>query len=150
MSNALVRIVAQAVNHRLPTAAVRIRAWVRSSGVCGIQSCTGAGFLRILRFPLPVIPPIAPHSSLSIIIQGWYSRPVAVSVIMDSVPLHPKGEKMSNTLGLSTAKVIISDGKLQVTTQPGDISFGAVVACFNVSFWLSSCRTGANCESLSG
>jgi hypothetical protein len=31
-------------------------------GVCGGQSGTGAGFLRVLRFPLPNIPPI---SSLS-------------------------------------------------------------------------------------
>jgi hypothetical protein len=30
--------------------------------VCGGQSGTGAGFLRVLRFPLPIIPPISPLS----------------------------------------------------------------------------------------
>jgi hypothetical protein len=36
---------------------------------------TGAGFLRLLRFPLPIrIPQIAPQSPSSII-WGWYNRP---------------------------------------------------------------------------
>jgi hypothetical protein len=64
---------------RLPTTV----AWVRSCGICG-QSGTGAGFLGVLKFPLPIIPPTAPHSSS--IIWGWYKRPV-----VDSVPPHPKG-----------------------------------------------------------
>jgi hypothetical protein len=53
--------VAQAVSRWLPTAAawVRIRA---ACGVCGDQSGTGAGFLRVLWFPLPIIPPISPSS----------------------------------------------------------------------------------------
>jgi hypothetical protein len=45
--------------------------------ICGGQSGTGVGFLRVLRFPLPIlIPPTAPHS-LSSIIRGWYSRPIS-------------------------------------------------------------------------
>jgi hypothetical protein len=53
------RAVAQAVRRWLPTAAARVR--VRAAcGVCGGQNCTGAGFLRVLRFPLPIIPPISP------------------------------------------------------------------------------------------
>jgi hypothetical protein len=55
--------IAQAVSHRLPTAAVR----VRLCGICGGHSGTNAGFLRVLRFPLSSIPPIAPHSSSIII-----------------------------------------------------------------------------------
>jgi hypothetical protein len=44
--------------------ASRVRAQVRSCGIFGGQSGTGAGFLRGLRFHLPIlIPPIAPHSS---------------------------------------------------------------------------------------
>jgi hypothetical protein len=55
------RAVAQGVSRWLPTAAARIR--VRAAcGVCGGQSGIGAGFLRVLRFPLPIIPPISPPS----------------------------------------------------------------------------------------
>jgi hypothetical protein len=47
----------------LPTAAARVRVRVWSSGICGGQSGAGAGFLRVLRFPLPIfIPPISPSS----------------------------------------------------------------------------------------
>jgi hypothetical protein len=55
------RAVAQAISRWLPTAAASVR--VRAAcGVCGGQSGTGAGFLRVLRFPLPIIPPISPSS----------------------------------------------------------------------------------------
>jgi hypothetical protein len=55
------RAVAQAVSRWLPTAAARVR--VRAAcGVCGGQSVIGAGFFRVLRFPLPIIPPISPSS----------------------------------------------------------------------------------------
>jgi hypothetical protein len=55
------RAVAQAVSRWLPTAAARVR--VRAAcGVCGGQIGIGAGFLRVLRFPLPIIPPISPSS----------------------------------------------------------------------------------------
>jgi hypothetical protein len=55
------RAVAQAVSLWLPTVAARVR--VRAaSGVCGGQSGIGADFLRVLRFPLPIIPPISPSS----------------------------------------------------------------------------------------
>jgi hypothetical protein len=44
----------------------QVRAQSRSCGTCGGQNDNGAGFLRVLRFPLPIlIPPIAPHSSSS-------------------------------------------------------------------------------------
>jgi hypothetical protein len=58
---AIGRAVAQAVSCWLPTAAARVR--VRAArGVCGGQSGTGAGFLRVLQFPLPIIPPISQSS----------------------------------------------------------------------------------------
>jgi hypothetical protein len=56
------RAVAQAVSRWLPTATARVR--VRAGcGVCRGQIGTGAGFLRVLRFPLPIIPPISPSLS---------------------------------------------------------------------------------------
>jgi hypothetical protein len=49
-------------------------------GFCGGQSRAGAGFLRVLRFPLPVfITPISPQSQLSII-WDWYNRPEVAAV----------------------------------------------------------------------
>jgi hypothetical protein len=52
---------------------------------------TGEGFLSVLRFPLPLIPPTAPHSSS--IIWGWYNRLVVASVIVDGSPLNPKRQR---------------------------------------------------------
>jgi hypothetical protein len=69
------RAVAQAVSLRLPTAAARVPAQVRSYDIRGGQSGTGEGFLRVLQFTLPFfIPPTAPHSS---IIRGWYNTPIS-------------------------------------------------------------------------
>jgi hypothetical protein len=46
-----------------PTAAARVPTRVWSSGICGGESGAGAGFLRVLRFPLPIfIPPNSPSS----------------------------------------------------------------------------------------
>jgi hypothetical protein len=70
------RAIARAVSRRLSTAAARARARVRSCEIYGGQSGTGAVFLLVLRFPLPIrIPLIAPQSSLSSITRGWYNRP---------------------------------------------------------------------------
>jgi hypothetical protein len=57
------RAIAHAVSRRLPNAAACVQVQVRSSDICGGQSGTGAGFLRVLWFPLPILtPPTAPHS----------------------------------------------------------------------------------------
>jgi hypothetical protein len=70
------RAIAQAVSRRLPTAAARVRAPVRSYGFSGGQSSTGAGFPSVLGFPLPIlIPPISPQSSSSSVIRDWYNSP---------------------------------------------------------------------------
>jgi hypothetical protein len=56
------RAIAEAVSRWLPTAAARVQSRVWSSGICGGQSGEGGGFLRVLRFPLPFIPPNSPSS----------------------------------------------------------------------------------------
>jgi hypothetical protein len=64
----------EAVSRWLQTAAARVRARFWASGICGGQSGVGAGFLRVLRFPLPFIPPISPSSQspgASTIGQKW-------------------------------------------------------------------------------
>jgi hypothetical protein len=74
------RAIDQAVSRWLPTVAARVRSRVWSSGICGEQSCSGAGFLLVLWFPLPIfIPPIAPQSPPPII-WGWYNRPEVAAV----------------------------------------------------------------------
>jgi hypothetical protein len=74
------RAIVQAVSHCPPTAAARVRAWVRSCGICGGQSGTGAGFLRVLWFPLPIFIPSIAHQSPSSIIWGSYNRPLMAAV----------------------------------------------------------------------
>jgi hypothetical protein len=60
------------------------------------------------RFPLPNIPPITPHSSSPIIIQGWYNRPLVVSVIVDSVSLHLiKGGKISVGIAETSQNILL-------------------------------------------
>jgi hypothetical protein len=69
------RAIAQADIRRLPTAAARVRAHVRSCRICGGQSDIEAGFLRVLPCPLSIfIPPNAPHSSS--IVRGGYNRAI--------------------------------------------------------------------------
>jgi hypothetical protein len=74
------RAVAQAFSRWLHTEAARVLARVWSWGICGRQSGAGAGFLRVLWFPLPIfIPPIAPQSPSSIIWR-WYNSPIVAAV----------------------------------------------------------------------
>jgi hypothetical protein len=61
------RAIAQAVSRWLPTAAARVHTRVEPCGICGEQSGAGAGFLRVLRFPLPIfIPAFSPQSPLPV------------------------------------------------------------------------------------
>jgi hypothetical protein len=46
---------------RLLTAAARVRAQVRSCAICGGQCGNGPGFLRLLLFPLPIVPLLLIH-----------------------------------------------------------------------------------------
>jgi hypothetical protein len=52
----------QAVSRRFPTAAARVLSQLTSCGICGAESGTRTRFLRVHRFPLPIlIPPTAPY-----------------------------------------------------------------------------------------
>jgi hypothetical protein len=68
--------IAQAVSHSLLTAAARVRAQVRQCGIFGRQTITRSGFLRVLRFPLPILISFtAQHWSSTIC--SWYDRPIS-------------------------------------------------------------------------
>jgi hypothetical protein len=88
--------------HDCPLKRNQVLARVRSCGICGGQSGAGVGFLRVLRFPLPIfIPPIAPQSSSSII-RSWYNRPV-VAAVPSGLGLTPPHEtNNNNNNGLNT------------------------------------------------
>jgi hypothetical protein len=65
-----------------------VQLWRLVAGTGGLRP--GLRFLRVLRFPLPSIPPTAPHSSSICIIRGRYKRHLMVSIIADSVSLQRK------------------------------------------------------------
>jgi hypothetical protein len=52
------RTITQAGSPRLSSAAAWVRSQVKSCEFCGGQSGTGAGSLRVLRFPLPILIPL--------------------------------------------------------------------------------------------
>jgi hypothetical protein len=107
------RAIAQAVSRRLPTAGTRVRARVKSCGIRGRQSGTGAGFLLVLRFPLPIlIPPTAPHTSTSIIRPGQLVADIPIGLSL--IPPQKLGEKKSTALRQS---VCLSDKPLSPTTS---------------------------------
>jgi hypothetical protein len=72
--------IAQGVSRWPPTAAARVRARVRSGGICGRQSGAGTGFLQVLRFPLPIfIPPIVPQSPVvAAVLSGLSLTPLII------------------------------------------------------------------------
>jgi hypothetical protein len=66
--------IIQALSRWFSTAAALVRAPVRSCGICGGQSGTGAGFLLVLRFSLKILIPLTIAQSSSFIIRRWYNR----------------------------------------------------------------------------
>jgi hypothetical protein len=94
------RAIAQAVSRWLPAAEARVRARVRSCGICGGQSGTVAGFLRVLWFPLPTfIPPISPQSPASIN-WGLYIRSI-VAAVPSGLSLTQLNYKINNSVAFS-------------------------------------------------
>jgi hypothetical protein len=74
-NSSLGRAIAQAVSRWLPTAAVRGSRPGCHVGFCGGQSGAGAGFLRVLRFPLPNFIPLIAHKIILTYRRGLYNRP---------------------------------------------------------------------------
>jgi hypothetical protein len=94
-TSTLGRAIAQVVSRRLPTAAARVRAQIRSCGICGGQRGTGAALLRVLRFPLSIlIPPTDPHSSSS---GACTIGQLVADVPLHSVSFHPMNLKKQKT-----------------------------------------------------
>jgi hypothetical protein len=56
------RAVAQAVIRLFPTAATRVRVRAEHVGFVADKAALGQVLLRVLRFPLPIIPLISPSS----------------------------------------------------------------------------------------
>jgi hypothetical protein len=54
------------------------------------KSCAGAGFLREVRFPLPIYIPSASPQSSSLSPVGWHNRPGVAAVPIDSQPNETK------------------------------------------------------------
>jgi hypothetical protein len=88
------RAIPQAVSRWIPTAAARVRArGLVICGICGGQSGAGAGFFRVLRFPLPIfIPPNSPSS-----------QSPGAGTIGHSVADVPSGPSMDSTPPLPNA-----------------------------------------------
>jgi hypothetical protein len=83
------RAVDQAVSRWLPTEEARVRVWT-ACVVCGGQSGTGVGFLQVLWFPLPIIPPIPPSSSPGAgTISHWWPQ-----CRVDPIGLHPQPNQL--------------------------------------------------------
>jgi hypothetical protein len=72
--------------------AVRIanvtKLWMVRDPVRSYEICGGQVFFEHFYFP-------AKHSieCSTVIIRVWYNRPIVASVIVDSIPLHPKRKK---------------------------------------------------------
>jgi hypothetical protein len=128
------RAIAQAVSRWLPTAAVRVRGRVWSSGACGGQSGAGTGFLRVLRFPLPLfIPPNSPSSqspgagTIGQLAADVPSGPsldftpnmrIKKKMFCDTTPCKPAGEPISFFAYSSTLKMVaICSSKTSVDFQ---------------------------------
>jgi hypothetical protein len=102
------------------------------------QSCTGAGF-RVLQFPLPEIPPIAPHSSSS---GAWCLVPGA-SVI---VAPHPKKERKhlmnyipeENTFQSHCSEILTMFNSLLLIRTVND-SIGSLLKVMELILYCSLC-----------
>jgi hypothetical protein len=80
----------QTVSGQLASSTARVRSKIRSRGICGGQSGTGAGFLRVLRFSQPIfIPSAAPHTLLIPSYNAKYPR------LVGSIGVEPRKQSHS-------------------------------------------------------
>jgi hypothetical protein len=72
------RAIAQAVTRLLPIVAASVRSQIRRCGICGRQSGTGVGLLRVLPFSMPSTePPILNHFIIEAIYCNGFDQCVA-------------------------------------------------------------------------
>jgi hypothetical protein len=94
------------LSRRIPTAAAWVWSQVSSCGIYGGQSDSGACFLGVLRFRLPIlIPTNAPYAP---IIRGWYNRPINGQRTNWTQPHPIPRNKKENGRGSSLHKTVIS------------------------------------------
>jgi hypothetical protein len=93
--------MAEAISRWLPTAAAQVQSRVGSSGICGGQSGAGAGFLRVLRFPLPIFIPLN-------------NSPLAAKEIVSTIKcmLNKKKKKRSNLYDLERRSTLVLQLKI--------------------------------------
>jgi hypothetical protein len=110
------RAIAQAVSRWFPTTAARLRARVWICGICGGQSGAGAGFLRVLRFPLPIfIPPYSTSSqSPGVGTLGHSVADVPSGPSLDSTPPHMRINKKQSLCynGYNTKIVVTASNRI--------------------------------------
>jgi hypothetical protein len=89
--------------------------------------------LWVLRFPLPSIPPVAPHSSSTI--RGWYSRPVIALVKVDSVPLHPPHQKKKKRTNIEDARTCGSECHIRDAVIVTNVGNSGTKVVLKSAFW---------------
>jgi hypothetical protein len=133
----LVTILSKLVHLHEQPAAARVRARVWSCGICGGRSSAGAGFLRVLQFPLPIfIPPIAPQLPSSII-WGLYNRPEVATVPRDLVPPHQY---------MSSSKIACSCGSPAAIKMSRPLLAATNLGCYSLFFLFRIITKNTNCS----
>jgi hypothetical protein len=94
--------IAQTVSRKLPTAAARIRSHVKSCGICGGQSGTAEGILRVLSFPCQISFHQMLHTQLS---SGAFTVGQLVADVPSGLSFTlPKDTTTKKSIGVYTHK----------------------------------------------
>jgi hypothetical protein len=116
------------LRHRLPTVAARAQAQVRLCKNCGGQSSTETGFLRVFRFSLTSMPLITGAGTVGHLVA---------SVIVDSVPLHPKKQQKKTCTLCQPVFNLPYVGPVQIHVVSIPLAsrvFSSFLSCLNILF----------------